>query len=62
MIGRTLALTASGLFVGLVAGVGVSSFKHYYRKYADPVDLRNENIQEVVIIEDETKKSRRNKK
>jgi len=62
MIGKTLVMTASGLLVGFVAGVGISSFKHYYKRYADPIDLRDVPIQEVVIVEDETKKSRRNKK
>ena len=48
---------------GFVAGVATSSFRHYYRRYAEDEDLRQKGeIQEVVIVADETKKSRRSKK
>ena len=47
-----------------VAGVAHSSYRHYFRRYADEEDLRNKDgsVQEVVIVDDETKKSRRGKK
>jgi len=44
------------------AGAAASAFFHYYRKHADGVDLRMPFVQEVVITDDETKKSRRKNK
>jgi hypothetical protein len=54
-------LAAAGFFV---AGVAHSSYRHYFRRYADEEDLRNKDgsVQEVVVVKDETKKSRRGKK
>ena len=51
------SLTILPLAVG--AGAAASAFFHYYRKYADGVDLRMPFVQEVVITEDETKKRRK---
>ena len=48
----TVALT------GFFAGIAESSFRHYQRKYSDSEDLISGDVQEVVIIEDESKKSR----
>ncbi len=42
---------------GFFAGVAESSFRHYQRKYSESEDLKSGDVQEVVIIEDETKKS-----
>ncbi|HIF04683.1 MAG TPA: hypothetical protein EYQ80_04615 [Candidatus Poseidoniales archaeon] len=60
MFGRLMTLS---MFAGgFVAGVAQSSFRHYYRRYADEEDLRQAGeIVEVVIVQDETKKSRRSK-
>lgn len=44
--------------VGFAAGMSASGFRHYYYRYADGEDLRTNNVQEVVIVEDETKKRR----
>ena len=54
-------LAASGFFV---LGVAHSSFRHYFRRYADDEDLRNRDgsVQEVAIVTDETKKPRGGKK
>jgi len=51
-------ITAS-LITGLMAGVAVSSFRHYYHRFADEEDLRMNEYREVVIIEDLTKKRRK---
>ena len=48
----TVALT------GFFAGIAESSFRHYQRKYSDSEDLISGDVQEVVIIEDKSKKSR----
>ena len=42
---------------GFFAGVAESSFRHYQRKYSESEDLKSGDVQEVVIIEDETKKT-----
>ena len=63
MIGRMVTGTMFVLVGGFVAGVATSSYRHYYRRYAEDEDLRQKGeIQEVVIVADETKKSRRSKK
>ena len=62
MLGRLMTLSMFALTGGFVAGVAQSSFRHYYRRYADEEDLRQAGeIVEVVIVQDETKKSRRSK-
>jgi hypothetical protein len=48
----TVALT------GFFAGIAESSFRHYQRKYSESEDLISGDVQEVVIVEDESKKSR----
>jgi hypothetical protein len=60
MLTGTVLVTA-GFFV---VGVAHSSFRHYFRRYADEEDLRNHDgvIQEVAIVADETKKTRGSKK
>lgn len=49
------------LMSGLMAGVAVSSFRHYYHRYADKEDLRMNEYREVIIIDDLTKNNRRKK-
>lgn len=48
MMLQTIAL---GLF-GLTAGMTVSTFKHYYEKYADFEDLKMTGVQEVTFVGD----------
>ena len=64
MIQGLLTGTVLAIAGGFVLGVAHSSFRHYYRRYADEQDLRNHDgqVQEVVIVADETKKTRRSKK
>ena len=50
MIGRLFAATIAAGTVGLMLGVASSTFRHYYRKHADFEDLKNDSIQEVVIV------------
>ncbi|MBT5594297.1 MAG: hypothetical protein HOJ60_02045 [Euryarchaeota archaeon] len=38
----------------MAAGVAVSTFKHYYEKYADLEDMKNVGIQEVVLVSETT--------
>jgi hypothetical protein len=49
------------LMGGLMAGVAVSSFRHYYHRYADEEDLRMNEYRKVIIIDDLSKKDRRKK-
>ena len=61
-IGKMFNGTVMALVGGAVIGIIDSSFRHYYRRYADLEDLRQKGpVQEVIIIEDETK-TRRGKK
>ncbi|DAC49252.1 MAG TPA: hypothetical protein HA340_05600 [Candidatus Thalassarchaeaceae archaeon] len=64
MIQNMFAGTVLAMAGGFVLGVAHSSFRHYYHRYADEQDLRNHDgqIQEVVIVADETKKTRGSKK
>lgn len=50
MIGRLFAATIAAGTVGLMLGVAHSTFRHYYRKHAEFEDLKNDSIQEVVIV------------
>jgi hypothetical protein len=50
MIGRLFAATIAAGTVGLMLGVASSTFRHYYRKHADFEDLKNDSIQEVVVV------------
>ena len=54
MIGRI----ALGLTTGVMLGVAVSSFKHYYNRYAEDMDRVLLERREVIIVEDQTKKTR----
>ena len=58
-IGKMFAGTILALVGGTVLGMVDSSFRHYYKRYADLEDLRQKgSIQEVIIIEDEREKGR----
>ena len=62
MIGKTLMLTLSVAVTGFVAGAATSGFKHYYNRFADEEDLNNGTVNKVIIVADETKKTRGRKK
>ena len=49
MIGRLFAATIAAGTVGLMV-VFHSTFRHYYRKHAEFEDLKNDSIQEVVVV------------
>jgi hypothetical protein len=51
-------MTVAVGLIGFTAGMSVSGFRHYYYRYADGKDLRTNYVQEVVVVEDETKKRR----
>ena len=54
MIQNTL-LSMVGIGVtSVLAGVAVSTYKHYYEKYADLEDMKNIGIQEVVLVTETT--------
>ena len=55
MIGKTLVMTVSIAAACFVAGVTHSSFKHYYKRYADGEDLNDGRVTQVAIVADETK-------
>jgi len=58
-VGKMFTGTMIALVGGAVVGIMDSSFRHYYKRYADSEDLRQKgSIQEVIIIGDETKKGR----
>ena len=46
---------------GFLVGIAHSGFKHYYDKYAEEEDLNDGSVQKVIIVKDETKKTRRSK-
>ena len=62
MIGKTLMLTISVAITGFVAGAATSGFKHYYNRFAEDEDMNNGTINKVIIVADETKKTRGGKK
>ena len=62
MIGKTLLLTLSVAVTGFVAGAMTSSFKHYYNRFAEEEDLNDGTVNKVIIVADETKKTRGRKK
>jgi len=37
-------------FAGVAVGMMDSTFKHYYKKYADFEDLKNTGVQEVTFV------------
>ena len=54
MIQNTLGLMIGVGISALVAGVAVSTYKHYYEKYAELEDLKNIGVQEVVLVSETT--------
>ena len=48
-------MTVSIAAACFVAGVTHSSFKHYYKRYADGEDLNDGRVTQVAIVADETK-------
>ena len=54
--------TLSVLVGSLMAGVAVSSFRHYYHRFAEEQDRGLVDRREVVIVEDRTKTTRGKKK
>ncbi len=57
-----LMRTSSVLVSSMMAGVAVSSFRHYYHRFAEEQDRALVDHREVVIVEDRTKTTRRKKK
>ena len=56
-----MAKEITALFGGLMAGLAVSSFKHYYHMFAEGQDRTKIDQYEVIVIEDKTKTTRRKK-
>ena len=56
-----MAKEITALFGGLMAGLAVSSFKHYYHMFAEGQDRTKINQYEVIVVEDKTKTTRRKK-
>ena len=56
-----MAKEITALFGGLMAGLAVSSFKHYYHRFAEGQDRTMINQYEVIVVEDKTKTTRRKK-
>ena len=54
MIYRMMITTAVVGLAGVAIGVAVSTYKHYYEKYADLEDMKNIGIQEVVLVSETT--------
>lgn len=50
MIYRMMITTAVVGLAGIAVGMMDSTFKHYYKKYADFEDLKNMGIQEVTFV------------
>jgi len=56
MITRMLTTSVVMITCGFLVGVAHSSYRHYYRRYADAEDLcQTGPVQEVHIVGDETK-------
>ena len=53
--------TVSAFLGSMMLGVAVSSFRHYYYRFADEQDRGLVDRREVVIVEDRTKTTRRKK-
>tara|TARA_B100000767_G_C19654747_1_gene488354 strand:+ start:747 stop:935 length:189 start_codon:yes stop_codon:yes gene_type:complete len=62
MIGKTLMLTVSVAVTAFVAGAAASGFKHYYNRFAEEEDMNDGTLNKVIIVADETKKTRGRKK
>lgn len=58
MVFRMIASVLAVGLVGVSVGASVSAFKHYYHKHSDSEGLRSAYVQEVVVVEDETKQRR----
>ena len=56
-----MAKEITALFGGLMAGLAVSSFKHYYHMFAEGQDRTKVDQYEVIVVEDKTKTTRRKK-
>ena len=56
-----VAKEITALFGGLMAGLAVSSFKHYYHMFAEGQDRTKIDQYEVIVVEDKTKTTRRKK-
>ena len=56
-----MAKEITALFGGLMAGLAVSSFKHYYHIFAEGQDRTKIDQYEVIVVEDKTKTTRRKK-
>lgn len=54
MIQNTLVSMIGIGIASVVAGVAVSTYKHYYEKYAELEDMKNIGIQEVVLVTETT--------
>lgn len=54
MIQNTLVSMIGIGIASVVAGVAVSTYKHYYEKYADLEDMKNIGVQEVVLVTETT--------
>ena len=50
MVYRLLMTTVVIGMVGVAVGMTDSTFKHYYRKYADYEDMKNTGVQEVTFV------------
>ena len=53
-----MAKEITALFGGLMAGLAVSSFKHYYHMFAEGQDRTKIDQYEVIVVEDKTKTTR----
>ena len=56
-----MAKEITALFGGMMAGLAVSSFKHYYHMFAEGQDRTKIDQYEVIVVEDKTKTTRRKK-
>lgn len=54
MIQNTLISMIGIGVAAMVAGVAVSTYKHYYERYADLEDLKNIGVQEVILVSETT--------
>ena len=50
MIYRLMMTSAVIGFAGIAVGMMDSTFKHYYKKYADFEDMKNTSVQEVTFV------------
>ncbi len=63
MIGSIARGTMFALAGTFFVGVAESTYRHYYRRYADEDDLLQKGpIQDIINLKDETKKTRGKKK